>query len=99
VGQPPVPILGQSVLKKTLDSAQNLENKRLGIFLPPRSMVLKVVAGKILETNGLWMGEGILHTSDIGLLYAIAWGEVKGIAEGAWGECRNGKGRLRRAIS
>ena len=36
--------------KKTLVSAQNLENKGPEIFLPPRSMVLKVVRGKILET-------------------------------------------------
>jgi hypothetical protein len=33
--------------KKTLISAQNLENKGSKIFLPPRSMVLKVVTGKI----------------------------------------------------
>ena len=32
------------------DSAQNLENKRPAIFRPPRSMVLKVVRGIILET-------------------------------------------------
>jgi hypothetical protein len=30
--------------------AQNLENKRSEISLPARSMVLKVVTGKILET-------------------------------------------------
>jgi hypothetical protein len=36
--------------KKTLVSAQNLENKGPDIFLPPRSMVLKIVRGKILET-------------------------------------------------
>jgi hypothetical protein len=36
--------------KKTLVSAQNIENKGPEIFLPPRSMVLKVVRGKILET-------------------------------------------------
>jgi hypothetical protein len=36
--------------KKTLDSAQNIENKGPEIFLPSRSMVLKVVRGKILET-------------------------------------------------
>ena len=29
---------------------QNLENKGVEISLPPRSMVLKVVRGKILET-------------------------------------------------
>jgi hypothetical protein len=39
--------------EKTLDTAQNLENKQPGIFLPARSMVLKVVRGKILETLGL----------------------------------------------
>jgi hypothetical protein len=37
-------------LKKTLRSAQNLENKGLEIFLPPRSMVLKGVTGKIFKT-------------------------------------------------
>jgi hypothetical protein len=36
--------------KKSVDTAQNLENKRPEIFLPARSMVLKVVRGKILET-------------------------------------------------
>ena len=36
--------------KKTLISAQNLENKRLEFFLPARSMVLKVVTGKIFKT-------------------------------------------------
>src|ERR1700690_941013 len=30
--------------KKTLDSAQNLENKGSGIFLPPRSMILRLQA-------------------------------------------------------
>jgi hypothetical protein len=37
-------------LKKTLDFWQNLENKGPEFFLPPRSLVLKVVTGKILET-------------------------------------------------
>ena len=37
-------------LKKTLIFAQNIENKGPEILLPPRSMVLKVVRGKILET-------------------------------------------------
>jgi hypothetical protein len=36
--------------KKTLSSPQNLENKGLEFFLPARSMVLKVVTGKILKT-------------------------------------------------
>jgi hypothetical protein len=36
--------------KKTLVSAQNIENKRSGKILPPRSMVIKVVRGKILGT-------------------------------------------------
>jgi hypothetical protein len=36
--------------KKSVDTAQNLENKRPKTFLPRRSMVLKVVRGKILET-------------------------------------------------
>ena len=40
----------QKFKKRSLVSAQNLENKRSEIFLPPRSMVLKVVRGKILET-------------------------------------------------
>jgi hypothetical protein len=42
-----------SDLKKTLASPQNPENKRPGFLLPSRSMVLKVVRGKILETLGL----------------------------------------------
>jgi hypothetical protein len=33
--------------KKSLSSAQNLENKGSDFFLPCRSMVLKVVTGKI----------------------------------------------------
>jgi hypothetical protein len=36
--------------KKLSVLAQNLENKGVEFFLPPRSMVLKVVRGKILET-------------------------------------------------
>jgi hypothetical protein len=36
--------------KKSSILAQNLENKGSGFFVPLRSMVLKVVAGKILET-------------------------------------------------
>jgi hypothetical protein len=36
--------------KKTLIFAQNLENKGPEIFPPARSMVLKVVRGKILVT-------------------------------------------------
>jgi hypothetical protein len=40
----------RSTIKKLLVSAQNLENKGPEIFLPPRSMVLKIVRGKILET-------------------------------------------------
>jgi hypothetical protein len=36
--------------KKTLVSAQNIENKGPEISPPPRSMVLKVLRGKILET-------------------------------------------------
>ena len=48
---PNCPIFGAtSPSKKTLVFAQNLENKGPEIFLPPRSMVLKVVRGKILET-------------------------------------------------
>jgi hypothetical protein len=42
--------------KKTLASLQNIENKGSEFFLPPRSMVLKVVRGKILETLELaWL--------------------------------------------
>ncbi len=33
---------------------QNLENKGLEFFLPSRSMVLKVVTGKIFKTLELW---------------------------------------------
>jgi hypothetical protein len=36
--------------KKIAFLAQNLENKGPGFFLPPRSMVLKVVRGKIFKT-------------------------------------------------
>ena len=36
--------------KKTLDFPQNLENKGPEFFLPCRSMVLKVVRGKIFQT-------------------------------------------------
>jgi hypothetical protein len=36
--------------KKTLNFPQNLENKELDFFSSCRSMVLKVVTGKILET-------------------------------------------------
>jgi hypothetical protein len=43
-------ILVQKILKKTLVSTQNPENKGSEFFLPARSMVLKVVTGKILET-------------------------------------------------
>src|SRR5271165_6203582 len=42
--------IARTASKKTLYSAQNLENKRSEFFLPSRSMVLKVVTGKILET-------------------------------------------------
>ena len=35
--------------KKISVLAQNLENKGVEFFLPPRSMVLKVVRGKVLE--------------------------------------------------
>jgi len=36
--------------KKTLNLPQNLENKGREFFLPARSMVLKVVTGKIFKT-------------------------------------------------
>ena len=49
------PVSGSSLLvsidlKKTLRFPQNLENKGLEFFCPARSMILKVVRGKILET-------------------------------------------------
>jgi hypothetical protein len=41
-------IIGAEFNRKKLSlSAQNIENKGTEIFLPPRSMVLKVVTGKI----------------------------------------------------
>jgi hypothetical protein len=40
----------ENTSKKTLIFSQNLENKGQEIFPPARSMVLKVVRGKILET-------------------------------------------------
>src|ERR1700691_4001183 len=43
----------ENTSKKTLIFAQNPENKGPEFFLPARSMVLKVVRGKILETLGL----------------------------------------------
>jgi hypothetical protein len=36
--------------KKTLSFSQNIENKGMEFPLPPRSMVLKVVTGRILKT-------------------------------------------------
>ena len=42
------------VQKKDLSSAQNLGNKGPEISLPPRSMVLNVVIGKIFKTWKLW---------------------------------------------
>ena len=45
--------------KKALDTSQNLENKGPEIFPPPRSMVLKVVRGKILETLELSRGSTV----------------------------------------
>jgi hypothetical protein len=44
----------ENTSKKTLVLVQNIENKGPKIFPPPRSMVLKVVRGKILETLELW---------------------------------------------
>src|SRR5580704_15559678 len=49
-------------LKKTLVLAQNLENKGPEILLPPRSMVLKVVRGKILETLELCWASRVRHS-------------------------------------
>jgi hypothetical protein len=40
----------RSPSKKTLILAQNIENKGSEFFLPARSMVLKVVRGKIFKT-------------------------------------------------
>jgi hypothetical protein len=48
--------------KKSLNFAQNLENKGPAIFLPRRSMVLKVVTGKIFKTLGLARGLDWLPT-------------------------------------
>jgi hypothetical protein len=45
-----------SQIKNHSITSQNLENKGPEIFLPPRSMVLKVVRGKILETLELSWG-------------------------------------------
>src|SRR5208283_3038206 len=39
--------------RKTLSSAQNLENKRLDFFLPSRSMVLKVVYRRNIKNIGV----------------------------------------------
>jgi hypothetical protein len=52
LGWPRFERCGESAVhdKKTLVSSQNLENKRPYFFRPARSMVLKVVRGKILET-------------------------------------------------
>ena len=44
--------------KKSPSSAQNLENKGSEFFLPSRSMVLKVVTGKIFKTLG-YCGQGL----------------------------------------
>jgi len=40
----------KSPQKKTLNFPQNLENKGSEFFLPARTMVLKVVTGKIFQT-------------------------------------------------
>jgi hypothetical protein len=54
----------QKSLKKTQIFAQNIENKGPEIFVPPRSMVLKVVTGKILETLELsWQPTAFVLTS------------------------------------
>src|SRR5579872_4356102 len=45
--------LVQKFFKKNSVLSQNIESKGVDFFLPPRSMVLKVVRGKILETCGL----------------------------------------------
>ncbi len=57
--------------KKTLISAQNLENKGSEIFLPRRSMVLKVVRGKILETWELGAPIPVLNRSQTARLSKI----------------------------
>jgi len=49
---------GPATSKKTLIFPQNLENKEPGFFPPRRSMVLKVVRGKILETLELSWFQG-----------------------------------------
>ena len=48
----------QITSKNALVFAQNLENKGPEFFLPRRSMVLKVVRGKILETLELGAATG-----------------------------------------
>jgi hypothetical protein len=58
--------------KKTLISAQHLENKGPEIFLPPRSMVLKVVTGKIQKTLELSLGPA-------------AWGSVSELRKWSFG--------------
>jgi hypothetical protein len=63
---------------------QNLENKGMGIFLPPRSMVLKVVTGKILGTLKL----RVLPASAVSVL-ELGGGFAFGI-----GRCELGLGRL-----
>jgi hypothetical protein len=54
--------------KKTLVSAQNPENKGSTFFLPARSMVLKVVTGKILETLELWRSSERPEAATVGRL-------------------------------
>ena len=54
-----------NLLKKTFSSTQNLENKGVEIFLPARSMVLKVVTGKILETLELAWFLGIRRSVSV----------------------------------
>jgi hypothetical protein len=57
--------------KKTLNFPQNLENKRPEFFLPRRSMVLKVVRGKILETLELSRRSSATALMRIGLASAL----------------------------
>jgi hypothetical protein len=72
------------VQKKSLSLAQNLENKGLEFFFPSRSMVLKVVTGKIFKTwklqqqltaRGSILGTGT-RTGPEAFAVAVIWGSA-----------------------
>jgi len=72
VGNPSCTYSGaENTSQKALNSAQNLENKGLEIFLPPRSMILKVVRSKILETLELSCGSTAFAFTGIGRLQRL----------------------------